>query len=87
MDMNTLVGLTTRAMLLCMYVSLPIVAVSAVVGLAVSFLQAITSIQDQTLPHAVKLFAATIAVIATAPLSASAIFRLATEIMQTAVPS
>ncbi|KVU59672.1 aldolase [Burkholderia ubonensis] len=87
MDMNTLVGFTTRGMLLCMYVSLPIVAVAALVGLAVSFLQAVTSIQDQTLSHVVKLIAATVAVMITAPASASAILRLATEIMQMAVPS
>ncbi|VWD53006.1 aldolase [Burkholderia lata] len=87
MDMNTLVDYTTRGMLLCMYVSLPIVAVAALVGLAISFLQAVTSIQDQTLSHAVKLIAAMIAVMVTAPTSGSAILRLATEIMQMAVPS
>ena len=87
MDMNTLVGFTTRGMLLCMYVSLPIVAVAALVGLATSFLQAVTSIQDQTLSHAVKLIAAPVAVMITAPASAAAILRLATEIMQMAVPS
>ncbi|PXX21928.1 MULTISPECIES: type III secretion system export apparatus subunit SctS [Burkholderia] len=87
MDMDTLIGYTTRGMLLCMYVSLPIVAAATLAGLAVSFLQAVTSIQDQTLSHAVKLIAATIAVMVTAPASAAAILRLATEIMQMAVPS
>ncbi|KWI31348.1 aldolase [Burkholderia ubonensis] len=87
MDMNTLIGFTTRGMLLCMYVSLPIVAVAALVGLVTSFLQAVTSIQDQTLSHAVKLIAAMVAIVITAPASASAILRLATEIMQMAVPS
>lgn len=86
MDVDTLVRFTTQGMLLCMYVSLPIVIVAAVVGLGMSFLQAITSMQDQTLSHGVKLVAVTVAIVIAAPFSAAAILHFANEIMQTAVP-
>lgn len=86
MDVDTLVRFTTQGMLLCMYVSLPIVIVAAIVGLGVSFLQAITSMQDQTLSHGVKLVAVTVAIVIAAPFSAAAILHFANEIMQTAVP-
>ncbi|CAN7582296.1 type III secretion system export apparatus subunit SctS [Trinickia sp. LjRoot230] len=86
MDVDTLVRMTTQGMLLCLYVSLPIVIVAAVVGLGVSFLQAITSMQDQTLSHAVKLIAVTVAIVIAAPFSAAAILHFANEVMRTAVP-
>ena len=86
MDTDTLVRFTTQGMLLCMYISLPIVIVAALVGLGVSFLQAITSMQDQTLSHGVKLIAVTIAIVIAAPFSAAALLHFANEIMHTAVP-
>ncbi|MBW9102114.1 type III secretion system export apparatus subunit SctS [Paraburkholderia phenoliruptrix] len=86
MDIDTLVRFTTEGMLLCMYISLPIVIVAALVGLGVSFLQAITSMQDQTLSHGVKLIAVTIAIVIAAPFSAAALLHFANEIMHTAVP-
>jgi type III secretion protein S len=57
-----------------------------VVGLGVSFLQAITSMQDQTLSHAVKLIAVTVVIVVAAPLSCAAILHFANEIMQASVP-
>jgi type III secretion protein S len=86
MDIDTLVRFTTKGMLLCMYISLPIVIVAALVGLGVSFLQAITSMQDQTLSHGVKLIAVTVAIVIAAPFSAAALLHFANEIMHTAVP-
>ncbi|MCG1054980.1 type III secretion system export apparatus subunit SctS [Mycetohabitans sp. B5] len=86
MDINTLIRLTMHGMLLCMYVSLPIVIVAAAVGLAVSFLQAITSMQDQALSHGVKLIAVTIAIVVGAPMSAAAVLRFANEVFQAAIP-
>ncbi|MEE9351476.1 MAG: type III secretion system export apparatus subunit SctS [Thiotrichaceae bacterium] len=47
----------TLALQLVLYLSLPILIVATVVGLIVSLLQALTSIQEQTLPHAFKLVA------------------------------
>jgi type III secretion protein S len=86
MDTDSLVRFASEGMLLCLTVSLPIVIVAAVVGLGVSFVQAITSMQDQTLSHAVKLIATTIAIVVAAPLSCAAVLHFANEIMQVAVP-
>ncbi|AOK29072.1 aldolase [Burkholderia singularis] len=87
MDIHTLTRFTTEGMLLCLAISLPPVIVAALVGLTVSFLQAITSMQDQTLSHAAKLIAVMLAIVITAPLACAAILRLANEIMRTAIPS
>ncbi|MGI4985271.1 MAG: type III secretion system export apparatus subunit SctS [Janthinobacterium lividum] len=86
MDVDTLIGFATQGMLLCLYVSLPIVVVAALVGLAVSFLQAITSMQDQTLSHGVKFVAVTIAIIVTAPIAGAALLHFAQRMLQIAVP-
>lgn len=86
MEIDTLVRITMQGMLLCLYISLPIVIVAAVVGLGVSFLQAITSMQDQTLSHAVKLIAVTIAIVIAAPISSAALLHFANEVMRTAIP-
>ena len=86
MDVDSLIRFTMQGMLLCLTVSLPFVIVAAVVGLGVSFLQAITSMQDQTLSHAVKLIAVTVAIAIAAPLGCAAVLHFANEIMQAAVP-
>jgi type III secretion protein S len=86
MDSDSLVRLTVRAMLLCLTVSLPPVVVSALLGLIVSFLQAITSMQDQALPHTVKLIAVIVLLIVVAPLSAATILHFANDALQVALP-
>jgi len=86
MEIDALIGATAQGMLLCLYCSLPVVIVAAVVGLAVSFLQAITSMQDQTLPHGVKLVAVVITIVIVAPLAASAMLHFANQMMRTALP-
>lgn len=52
------------SLVLILQLSLPVVIVATVVGLVVGILQALTQIQDQTLPHAVKLTAVAITIIA-----------------------
>lgn len=86
MDVASLIRLTIEGLLLCMYVTLPVVIVAAVVGLAVSFLQAVTSMQDQSLSHGVKLVAVVIAIIVIAPFAAQAVLHFANEAFQSAVP-
>lgn len=86
METDTLVRITTQGLMLCLYISLPVVIVAALVGLGVSFVQAITSMQDQTLSHAVKLIAVMITIVIMAPFSSAALLRFANEIMQTAIP-
>jgi type III secretion protein S len=84
MTIDALIGLATQGLLLCLYVSLPIVVVAAGVGLVVSFLQAITSLQDQTLSFGVKLVAVVVALVVIAPISAAAVLRFANQVLQAA---
>ena len=53
-----------RSLLLVLELSMPVVIVATAVGLIVGLLQTLTSIQDQTLPHAIKLVAVTVVIIA-----------------------
>jgi len=50
------------ALELILYLSLPILIVATLVGLIISLLQALTSIQEQTLPHVFKLVAIIVAI-------------------------
>lgn len=86
MTIDALIQLSTQALLLCMYVSMPVVLVGALVGLLVSFLQAITSTQDQNLTHGVKLVAIIVTIFISAPLSASAIVRFMHQVLASALP-
>jgi len=52
----------TKALELVLYLSMPILIVATLVGLIISLLQALTSIQEQTLPHAFKLVAIIVAI-------------------------
>lgn len=45
----------TLSLVLILQLSMPVILVATAVGLVVGLLQALTQIQDQTLPHAVKL--------------------------------
>ncbi|RMC34946.1 EscS/YscS/HrcS family type III secretion system export apparatus protein [Paracoccus alkanivorans] len=47
-----------HAMILVLQLSLPVIIAATAVGLIIGLIQALTQIQDQTLPHAVKLLAA-----------------------------
>jgi type III secretion protein S len=87
MNTDDLIGLTTQGMLLCLYVSLPVIIVSALSGLMISFLQAITSLQDQTISHSVKLIAVTATIALSGAWAGSAILRFATRLLTLAVPT
>ncbi|MGN6666806.1 MAG: type III secretion system export apparatus subunit SctS [Trinickia sp.] len=87
METDTLIRMTTHALLLCLYISLPIVAGSALTGLLISFLQAITSMQDQSISYGVKLVVVTVVILVTAPWAGSAVLRFANEIVSIAIPS
>ena len=56
----------SRGLWLVLYLSLPAIVSATVIGLLVSLFQALTQIQEQTLPFAFKLVAIIIAMIMTA---------------------
>ncbi len=50
-----ILDLTVHALLLMLKVSMPPILVAAIVGLLVSFFQAVTQLQEQTLSFSIKL--------------------------------
>lgn len=65
MDTSDIVHQTSQAMQLILYLSLPAIMAATLVGLVIGLLQALTSIQEQTLPHGFKLIAIMLAIGAT----------------------
>lgn len=61
MDETQIFGHLVRAMSLVLWLSMPAVAVAALVGTVVSLLQALTQIQEQTLGYAFKVIAVALA--------------------------
>ena len=71
------IDMTVKAMTLVLWSSLPAIAVATVVGVAVSLVQALTQIQDQTLPFGIKLIAVFLALFFTVRWVGSEIFNFA----------
>jgi flagellar biosynthesis protein FliQ len=57
MDTDTVVTLATQAMSLALKLSIPLLGVGLVVGVLISIVQAVTSIQEQTLSFIPKVLA------------------------------
>jgi type III secretion protein S len=85
MNHDVMVRLTSEAMLLCLLVSLPAVLVAAGVGLLVSFVQAITSVQDSSIGQSAKLIAVVLTLLIAAPWGAAVVLRFAQTVMQAAL--
>ena len=81
MSYDTLIQLTSQALMLCVVLSLPAVAVSAIVGLLVSFFQAITSLQDSSISQGIKLLVVTAAVLIAAPWAGGTLARFSESIL------
>jgi type III secretion protein S len=62
MDAATLITYVKQALMLTLLLALPVVLVTAITGLVVSFLQAVTQVHDQTTPFAIKLVAAIVTI-------------------------
>lgn len=70
----------TESMTLVLLLSMPPIIVAAVVGIVVSLLQALTQIQEQTLPFAIKLIAVAITIAAMAGLLGGEMLNYTTKI-------
>jgi flagellar biosynthesis protein FliQ len=57
MDQDVVVSLATQAMSLALKISLPLLGVGLIVGVLISIVQAVTSIQEQTLSFIPKVLA------------------------------
>jgi type III secretion protein S len=76
-----LIQMTVQGLTLVLMISLPISLVSAVVGLLVSLVQAITSLQDQTVSQALKLLVVTLVLLLAAPWAGSLVLQYAQQVM------
>jgi len=66
MDSSYLLEVTYRMLVIVLLLSLPVVVASAVVGLVIGILQAVTQIQDQSIAYGFKLIIAIIVIAVTA---------------------
>ena len=67
MESTEITKLATDAILIMLLLSLPPVLLATVVGLLVSLIQALTQIQEQNLPFAVKLISVCVVLILLSP--------------------
>ena len=65
MTTEAVISLLQQLFLTDLLVSLPVLAVSLVIGLVVSIFQTVTSIQDQTLSYVPRIIAAGLAIVFT----------------------
>jgi len=82
MEYDNLTHLTAQALKLCLMVSLPAVAVAALTGLVVAFLQAITSLQDSSISQSVKLVIVTVVIMVSAPWGGMAVLSFARSLWE-----
>jgi type III secretion protein S len=85
MEYENVIRLTSEALLLCLLVSLPAIVVAAVVGLLVSFVQAVTSLQEQSISQAAKLISVVVTLLALGPWGASVVLRFAQTLFTVAL--
>lgn len=76
-----LLSLAREALLLMVFASLPAVLASLVTGLVMSFIQAATQVQEQTLSVVPKLCAAVAALVLSAPWISSQLTLFTTQLM------
>lgn len=75
MDNTELVHHLNQILLLVLYLSAPVLGVAAIVGLLVGLLQAVTQIQDQSLPQTLKLVGVLLTIGIVGPLLAGSLVR------------
>jgi flagellar biosynthetic protein FliQ len=67
MDTDTVVTLATQAMSLALKISIPLLGVGLIVGVLISIIQAVTSIQEQTLSFIPKVLAMAVVLVVGGP--------------------
>jgi type III secretion protein S len=77
-----ILNLTSQALMLILILSMPPIIAAATIGLAVSLVQALTQIQEQTLPFAFKLIAVIISIFATARWMSIEVYQFSLAVMK-----
>ena len=67
MDQDVVISLATQAMSLALKISMPLLGVGLVVGVLISIIQAVTSIQEQTLAFIPKVVAMAVVLVVGGP--------------------
>ena len=80
MDQAVVMEIASRAMFLTLQVSLPVLAVSLVVGLLVSIFQAVTQLQEPTLSFIPKILAVVLVVVLAGPWMLSSLLSFTTQL-------
>ena len=63
MSQEVVINLTSKALMLVLTASMPPILVAVILGVGVALFQALTQIQDQSLPYAIKLVATVLVLI------------------------
>ncbi len=77
MTPSTVLDIAREALLVVLWVSLPVVIVSTVTALVVAVLQAVTQIQDQSIGQSVRFIAVLVGVVLTAGVLGREVLRFA----------
>lgn len=85
MPYEGVIQLTSEALMLCLLLSAPAVLVSVIVGLTVSFVQAVTSLQDQAISQGIKLVCVTAVVVMAAPWGGATLMNFTSRVIAAAM--
>ncbi|ANC02334.1 MULTISPECIES: EscS/YscS/HrcS family type III secretion system export apparatus protein [Pseudomonas] len=81
MGQDVFLSLMKQALMTVLLLSAPALGVAIIVGLSVGLLQALTQIQDQTLPQVVKLVAVLLLIVFVGPLLAGQVMGLGNQVL------
>lgn len=82
MDQALFLTIFQKTILLTMIIAAPILLSAIVVGLAISIIQSVTQIQEQTLTFVPKIFAALLVLIVAAPWMTNIFISTTTELFE-----
>ena len=82
MTHDVFLALMNSALLTVLIMSTPALAAAIVIGVGVGLLQALTQVQDQTLPQAVKIVVVLLVIILLGPLLALQVSTLAQRMLE-----
>lgn len=80
MDTDVVISLATQAMSLALKISIPLLGVGLIVGVLISIIQAVTSIQEQTLSFIPKVLAMAVVLVVGGPWMLNQLLSYTTEL-------
>ncbi len=77
-----IISYVNQALWIALMVSMPVVAVTVVLGFTLGFLQAIFQLQDQALPFGIKLLACVVSLVMLGPWIAGVMIQFTNQILE-----